>query len=187
MEPDDLLAAIASACERLGIRYFITGSTATIVYGEPRFTNDIDTVIELRASQAKALCEMFSSDEFYLSETAVLSAIKHHSQFNLIHPASGLKVDFMVVADTDFNRSRMSRARDLPVLDGRTVKFASPEDAILMKLKYYQEGQSEKHLRDIRSVLKIQNERIDFKYLEFWANQLMVATEWKLVLDGIKP
>ncbi len=186
MEPDELLSIIASACETLGIRYFITGSMATIAYGEPRFTNDIDTVIELPSSRAKALSEIFGSDEFYLSDTAVLSAIEHHSQFNLIHPASGLKVDFMVVPNTEFNRSRLTRARDLPVLAGRTVKFASPEDAILMKLKYYQEGQSEKHLRDIRSVLKIQNERIDFKYLEFWANRLKVTTEWEFVLDGLK-
>jgi hypothetical protein len=184
MEPEDLLRMVASICENLHIQYFVTGSTATIVYGEPRFTNDIDTVVELPTSKAQAFCEMFDRKEFYLSEAAVLSAIKQRSQFNLIHPGSGLKVNFMVAAETDLNRSRMSRARDLPVLEGRTVKFASAEDAILMKLKYYQEGQSDKHIRDILSVLKIQNERIDYQYLDHWAGRLGVTTEWKRVLQG---
>lgn len=186
MEPDDLLRVVASTCESLAIPYFITGSTATIVYGEPRFTNDIDTVVELSATKARAFCDFFDRNEFYLSETAVLSAIKNHSQFNLIHPGSGLKVDFMVAAETDFNRSRMSRARNLSVLDGRTIKFASPEDAILMKLKYYQEGQSEKHIRDILSVLKIQDKRIDYQYLDHWAIQLDVTKEWQSILEAMK-
>ena len=42
MEPIELRAFAASAIERLGIRYL-----ATIADGEPRFTNDIDIVIEL--------------------------------------------------------------------------------------------------------------------------------------------
>ena len=32
---------------RLGIRYMVTGAAASIVYGEPRLTNDIDVVIDL--------------------------------------------------------------------------------------------------------------------------------------------
>ena len=186
MEPEDLLRAVVDACGKLGIPYFVTGSTATIAYGEPRFTNDIDVVISLNSDQAAAFCEEFRSDEYYLSESAVLSAIKHRSQFNLIHPGSGLKVDFMVAPESPFNRSRMSRARALPILENQSVRFASPEDAILMKLKYFQEGQSDKHIRDIRSVLKIQGERIDYAYLDEWASQLSVTAEWKFVIQGIK-
>lgn len=47
MEPSDLLRFVASELERLGIRYFVTGSTVTIFYGEPRFTNDIDVVVNI--------------------------------------------------------------------------------------------------------------------------------------------
>ncbi|HMO13602.1 MAG TPA: hypothetical protein PKD64_19310 [Pirellulaceae bacterium] len=186
MEPEDLLRAVVDGCGKLGIPYFVTGSTATIAYGEPRFTNDIDVVISLNSDQAVAFCKEFNSPEYYLSESAVLSAIKLCSQFNLIHPGSGLKVDFMVAADSPFNRSRMSRAREIPVLENKSVRFASPEDAILMKLKYFQEGQSDKHIRDIRSVLKIQGDRIDYAYLNEWASQLAVTTEWKFVMEGMK-
>lgn len=46
MEPYDLLKYMVKAFESLGIRYFITGSIASIFYGEPRFTNDIDVVAD---------------------------------------------------------------------------------------------------------------------------------------------
>ncbi len=184
MEPDDLLRIVAVACEKLTLNYFVTGSIATIAYGEPRFTNDIDIVIDLPATSVRRFCTAFAECEFYLSEPAVMAAVQQQSQFNLIHPSSGLKVDFMVAAATDFNQSRLRRVRELPVLEGRLVRFASPEDAILMKLKYFQLGHSDKHLRDIRGVLKIQGNKIDFTYLDDWAKRLEVEPEWTLALDG---
>jgi hypothetical protein len=41
----ELLRYLAEVFERLGLRYIVTGSTATIAYGESRFTNDIDVVV----------------------------------------------------------------------------------------------------------------------------------------------
>jgi len=42
MEQSELLRFVVSVLERLDLPYFVTGSMATIFYGEPRFTNDID-------------------------------------------------------------------------------------------------------------------------------------------------
>ena len=47
MEQLDLLRRVVRAIEDLGLRYFVTGSMATIFYGEPRLTNDIDVVMDL--------------------------------------------------------------------------------------------------------------------------------------------
>lgn len=38
--------------ENHGIEYFVTGSTASIVYGEPRLTLDIDLVVHLSGDAA---------------------------------------------------------------------------------------------------------------------------------------
>ena len=51
MEPEDLLRFVVRACEQLKLRYLVTGSTATIAFGEPRFTNDLDIVLDLPADQ----------------------------------------------------------------------------------------------------------------------------------------
>ena len=47
MEPADLLRHASDVCDRLRLTYLVTGSTASIAYGEPRFTNDIDIVVEV--------------------------------------------------------------------------------------------------------------------------------------------
>ena len=67
MDQDDLLLEVSQVLERLRIPYFVTGSIATIFYGEPRFTNDIDIVVVLEGSTVSRLVEEFSPDDFYLS------------------------------------------------------------------------------------------------------------------------
>jgi predicted nucleotidyltransferase len=47
MEQSDLLRKIAETFDKLAIRYVVVGSTASILHGEARNTNDIDVVIEL--------------------------------------------------------------------------------------------------------------------------------------------
>ena len=42
MELYDLLACVIEAFDGLQIPYLVTGSVASMAYGEPRLTNDID-------------------------------------------------------------------------------------------------------------------------------------------------
>ncbi len=44
MEQSELLRYVVAVIERLGVPYLVTGSVATIFFGEPRFTNDIDII-----------------------------------------------------------------------------------------------------------------------------------------------
>ena len=85
------LRLAVSVFERLGLRYLVTGSLATVFYGEPRFTNDIDIVVDLPAKRVVELCAAFPSPEFYVSPESALRAVAKKGQFNVIHPASGLK------------------------------------------------------------------------------------------------
>jgi hypothetical protein len=182
MEPFELLGYVVAALERLGLRYLVTGSVATIYYGEPRFTNDIDIVAALPAARIAEFCRAFPAPEFYLSEEAVREAVRQGGQFNIIHPTSGLKVDVIIPEDTPFNRSRFSRGlRVKPVADIE-ASFASPEDVIIKKLEYYRDGGSEKHLRDIAGVLKISGDRLDRAYLAEWVARLGLDAVWQAVL-----
>lgn len=178
MEQSELLRYVTAHLEQLGLRYFVTGSVATIFFGEPRFTNDIDIVVDLPERRIADFCKGFPADDFYVSEEAVRRAVSKRRQFNVIHPVSGLKVDIMVPTEDAFNRSRFARTRRLRTGPGRDAVFASPEDVILKKLEYYREGGSEKHLRDIAGILKISGEQLDFAYLDEWSARQGVADLW---------
>jgi hypothetical protein len=52
---------------------------------------------------------------------------------------------------------------------------------IVRKLEYYREGGSQKHLRDIRSMLAISGEQLDRAALNEWIERLGLQTEWRVV------
>ena len=178
MEQSDLLRYLVGVFEELGLRYFITGSTATILYGEPRFTNDIDVVVDLSLTQVVDFCRRFPPEDFYVSEVAARQAVLGRSQFNVIHPAGALKIDIIVPESDTFNKSRFARVQRLPAAEDLIACFASPEDAIIKKMDYYKQGGSEKHLRDITGVLKTSRGQIDRTYITHWAEQMGLGELW---------
>lgn len=187
MEPSELLHFLAGVLDRLQLPYFVTGSTVTIFYGEPRFTNDIDVVVALPESMVALFCRQFPEEDFYLDEEAVRDAIRHRSQFNIIHPGSGLKIDVMIPQRSEFNQSRFNRARRVRAGQDWDASFATPEDAIIKKMEYFREGGSDKHLRDITGVLKTSGADIDKEYIERWAAALGLLEIWQAIVQKLNP
>jgi len=138
--------------ERLDVPYLVTGSIAAIAYGEPRLTNDIDIVAAVGEKDIPALLESFPDDTYYVSADAIREAVRRQTQFNIIHPASGLKIDVIIMRDTAFDKSRLARIRRIHPAPAYEANFAAPEDVIIKKMQYYAEGSSEKHLRDIAGI-----------------------------------
>jgi hypothetical protein len=187
MGPSDLFRRLTETFERLQIPYLVTGLMATIAYGEPRFTNDIDDVADLRPGHVDAFCAAFPEPEFYCPRDSITDAVRRKFPFNILQPASGFKIDVMIPADTEFDRARLSRAVRVQTPAGFEAWFASPEDVILKKLEYYREGGSEKHIRDILGVLKDRGDRVDRAYITEWATRLGLTTEWDLVTAQLSP
>jgi len=180
MEPFELLIIISNVFEKLEIPYFVTGSIASITYGEPRFTNDIDIVADIKDWDIPGLIHCFPENEYYIDADSINQAIQFKSQFNIIHLSSGLKIDVMIKKKTFFDNSRFSRIKRLR-LEEKEINFASPEDVILKKMEYYKMGSSEKHLRDITGILKIYKGKIDFEYLKNWISTLDLIEIWEAI------
>lgn len=181
MGPLELLRKVVEEFERLRISYLVTGAVASMAYGEPRLTNDIDIVAAIEEGHIKGLIKAFPADEFFISEEMVRDAIFQQGQFNIIHPASGLKVDVIIKQNTPFDKSRFSRARRIYPSESYQANFAAPEDVIIKKMEYYKEGGSEKHLRDITGILKISGDMVDRDYISDWAERLGLNEIWDAV------
>lgn len=187
LQPHELMQRMADFFESEGIPYRVVGSMASMIYGEPRFTNDVDIVADIPLMKVGRFCQHFAEPEYYVSETAMRDAILRRFQFNLLHPASGLKVDVILPPDTEFARSEASRVRRIRAEGEYDAWFGSPEDVLLMKLVYFQLGGgiSEKHLRDIAGMMKILEQKLDRVYVTEWAAKLGVAEEWFLVQNRV--
>jgi len=186
MGPFELLQKVVEVFERDRIQYLVTGAIASIAYGEPRLTNDIDIVAAIEENHILDVLKAFPPPEFYVSKEAIDDAIRHQSQFNIIHPSSGLKIDVIVRKDTPFDHSRFSRIRKIQPMESYQADFASPEDVIIKKMEYYKEGGSEKHLRDITGILKVSGDAIDQNYISDWARRLDLVEIWDAIQTRLR-
>lgn len=176
IDPRDLLVQIVGVLDQLRIPYLITGGIAVLVWGRPRFTADIDIVVELKEKDIEGLEKNLQklSSEGYIDKTLMQKALKTRSEFNFIDGVTGIKVDFWILHDDPFDRSRLGR-RVAKEIHNKKIYFTSPEDLILIKLKWYKESQSTRQLEDVESILKISGERLNIKYLMEWAEKLGVS------------
>jgi hypothetical protein len=185
MDSTDFLRLMIDLLEQLNFRYMLVGSIASIRYGEPRYTHDIDIVIDLPIADVSRFCEKFPPPDFYLSEQAVRDGIRTRVPFNILHTTSGNKIDVILPRDDEWGRLQLSRRRKVLLLPDREGYTASPEDVILGKLWYYSLGESDKHLRDIAGILRISGEQVDRVYVTEWATKLGYEETWSRIQASV--
>ncbi|HEV2692725.1 MAG TPA: hypothetical protein VG347_07480 [Verrucomicrobiae bacterium] len=181
MPEADLSLLFLRPMNRLGLRYIVSESTASILYGEPRFTNDLDLVVFLRLDDVGRLIEAFPAPEFYVPPQEVIMAEiarEQKGQFNLVHMGTGFKADFHTTGRDEFNAWAFRHARKME-FNGEMISVAPPECVIVRKLEFFREGGSDKHLRDIGTMLKVSREEINMAELNEWVRRPGVEAEWK--------
>lgn len=186
MEQPELVHKIVEELEARRLPYMLVGSLASGVYGEPRFTHDIDVVVALPLAEVDSFCDAFPAPDYYVSKPAARQAALQGGQFNVIHPASGNKIDVMIARQDAWGRSQLSRRRRELIFPNLQGCVAAPEDVIVGKLWYYHEGGSDKHLRDVASMLQISGEAIDRDYIEQWSEVLGLSDAWQAVLSRLQ-
>ena len=176
----DALRDTTNRLEGAGIEYYLVGSLAAMQYGRPRFTNDIDLVAQIQSSQVSVFEKLFDTEEYYCPPLQIITdEVIRGGMFNLIHQASGVKIDIVPLKKTEFAASEFSRRKKVEILPSLSVYVASVEDIILKKLDYYREGGSEKHLIDIRGMLA--ETEVDQSYIRNWITKLGLTAEWEKV------
>lgn len=175
MSQQELLAALAAAFAAEQIPYMITGSLASGLQGQPRSTHDIDAVVELSEASLGRCLARFPAPRYYVSASAALDAVRRRSMFNILDTQTGDRADLWLLTGDPFDRSRFAR-RTADEIDGIRIFVSSPEDTILMKLRWSREsGGSARQFEDALRVYEVQEGRLDQRYLDLWADGLGVS------------
>ncbi|MDI6767761.1 MAG: hypothetical protein QME52_13150 [Bacteroidota bacterium] len=181
MSQQELLIQIIRFLEENKIEYMLTGSYISSLQGEPRSTHDIDVIIALDKNDTVKFLHSFPKEDYYLDERSILDAIERQSMFNVLDLHGGDKIDFWIITNDPFDQSRFSR-KIKEELFGIKIFVSTPEDTILMKLKWANlSGGSEKQFTDALRVYEIQYEKLDMQYIEYWINQLHLQVLWKRI------
>lgn len=179
MSQQELVRKVIATLESLGIAYMVTGSVVSSIQGEPRTTHDIDIVVLLEPSDADPISAAFPAADYYCDPMSIRRAIAERSMFNVIDMRDGNKIDFWLLKDTEFDRSRFARRRPESLL-GCRMTTSSPEDTILAKLDWAKRsGGSEKQFVDALRIYEVQYRLLDMSYLTAWVARLGVDSLWE--------
>jgi D-ribose pyranose/furanose isomerase RbsD len=176
-DPEGLRVAflVLEVLDRLGVPYHLGGSYASAIHGVPRQTHDVDLVVDLPKERIRDLVQALAG-EFYVDDEAMSRAVRERGSCNLVHLATGIKIDLFVKGDSAFDLAEFERRVAVRVGDEtpHQVFVKSAEDTLLRKLLWYRLGgeASDRQWEDVRGILSVQAERLDIVYVRDWADRL---------------
>jgi hypothetical protein len=165
----------------------VSGSVAVVVYGEPRLTHDVDLVAVLEPQHIAGMAQAFPPADFYCppeEEIRLEAERDQRGHFNLIHHQTGFKADVYLAGRDPLHAWALARTRRLDI-DGEPIVLAPPEYVIVRKLEFFREGGSEKHLRDIRSILATSPDQVDRGEMERLVSERGLQEAWSRVTEGL--
>jgi hypothetical protein len=145
------LRKLVSLLDRFGIRYHLTGGIASVAYGEPRLTQDIDVVVDSKRLIAveREFVAALSDAGFVFGESTLHRAIASGQMFQLLEPDEVVKLDIYTRCLIPGELDRSVRAE---IFAGMWVPLVARTDAALSKLVWISRG-SHRSRRDLRWIL----------------------------------
>lgn len=160
---------VVEALESLAIPYMLVGSLSSSAYGIPRATQDADFCVELSSDDLSRLMEFLGS-KFRLDPQMTFETVTGTTRYKLLIPRSAYSIELFIRSEDAHDRLRFSQRVQIDAL-GRKVWLPIPEDVIIMKLRWARGGKRRKDVDDVLGVMSVQNDSLNWPYLEKWCDQ----------------
>jgi hypothetical protein len=164
----EAVLGVVEALEALSVPYMVVGSFSSNVYGIARSTQDADFVVELGSTAVGAIAAKLGP-KFILNPQMSFETITSTSRFDLKYKGSGFKIELFLLSDDPHDQERFCR-RKKGVIFGRSVWVPTAEDVGVTKLRWSRLGKRTKDIDDVRSVLTVQGDRLDWDYVQHWGD-----------------
>lgn len=141
---------------------------AVITWGQPRFTADVDTLVQLEHHKHASFVAALGAHGLDIDADALEDARNDRSHISVFDRASTFHVDIKL-ARTAEERAQIDAAHSVSLGDGR-LRIATAEDTVAFKLLYG----SPQDLQDARSIVWRQGDALDHDRLRRLAARLDV-------------
>ena len=158
----DIAFAVVEALERLQIEYVLVGGIAVMYHGYARTTEDVDFVINLESQGRLPELVTLLGPDYVLSPQTTFEVYTSKTYRTIEVLGTPIKIDVFFVTD-DFDREQFSRKKKF-TLFSREVYLPTVEDVLVVKLRW----QRRKDLVDVTYVMGINEQNLDWNYLEKW-------------------
>jgi hypothetical protein len=113
----------------------------------------------------KALGEDYHRDPQIQFETVTAT-----SKTVITERTTGFVIEIFALSDDAHDLARFAR-RKMIEIQGRYTWILSAEDVLVTKLNWFLRANRQKDLQDIRNVIGVQGDAIDWSYVEGWCDQ----------------
>ncbi len=148
---------VVKALDEIRAPYMIVGAFGGYPFGITRVTFDIDILVDLREQDFEALSQKFPLPRYYADPEMMRNSVQMGIMFNIIDTNEGIKADLVPLKrEPDYQLAfdrRVRREFVDPTGNSFTAWVAQPSDIIIGKLWAWDEGRSDKHPKDIYSMI----------------------------------
>lgn len=127
---EEALLKLSVILEELDIGYAIIGAIASGIYGLPRTTYDIDTLLSLEKVKIPVFLQRLKERGFIFEEEKILEELKE-GYFTAVW-YQNMRID-IILSILPYFKQVIERSASFNLLD-KEMKFAQPEDLIVLKL-----------------------------------------------------
>lgn len=182
MNPN-LVITIIEALEAEKVPYMLAGSFASMVYGIPRSTKDVDFVIELGQESFAQLIQRLSS-EFDLDPQQHLETLTWTRRYILAARKTSFKVELFLKSDDAHHLEQWARKKHLfnPIIQ-RDVWMPTAEDVVIQKIRW---GRPQDKI-DAENVIGVQENTLDWAYIEHWCQAHGTREMLAEIRSGLPP
>lgn len=153
----EVFAALGRAFGRLGVRWYVFGAQAAILYGASRLTEDVDVTVDPGGHETSELVGALASEGFSLRVDDVDGFVARTRVLPLVHEPSDMPVD-VVLAGPGLEDLFFEGAR-VETIEGVSVPVASREDIVTMKLL----AGRPKDLEDAAAIFAVAGDDVDLE------------------------
>lgn len=169
MMAKDVLRVAIQALNAQEVSYMVVGSLATNFYCTPRSTQDADIVVE-SSLVAVAQGIAASDDELKLDPQLGFESVTGTKKAVLLHDRNEFQIELFELSSEEHDQSRFGR-RVHQQLNGDDIWIATAEDTVVTKLRWSEHAGREKDTADVRNVIAVQKDLLDWSYIERWARE----------------
>jgi hypothetical protein len=164
--PDEAVVHVLEALDAAGISYMVVGSLASNIHGIPRSTRDADIVVTLEGPSLQAL-ESHLAAGLTLQPQGAFETVTGTMRYLIELDGSAFVCELFLLSDDAHDRERFARRATVRAF-GRAVSVATAEDTIITKLRWATDARRAKDRDDVRNILAVRAEELDWAYVERW-------------------
>lgn len=170
MTSEEAVIQMIRILESLQIPYMLSGSLATNLYGIPRATEDADFVVQLEGGRRLRDIAKQLPAELHLEAQATFETITASQKYECHLQDSSFQIELFLLTPDEYDQQRFSRRYNIDTVYG-TIWVPTVEDVVVNKLLWVQRANRLKDTDDIRNVIGVQQQNIDWDYVYRWCDR----------------